>query len=329
MTSKIISCTQSKKIAHNRLALLILGLLSFLITASAHANIVFSKEIQTASSPAMIANPISTETPTTLYSATATSNIMPAPIKRIEISGPIDLEMVSQGQPNEVTLQGGPAAQWVQKSFVNNTLKIWYGYPASTNKLGADVKKTPTPPIPVIRPLVCVNAPELTSLTYNGTGVVDTRALSGKNLNVDIPNAKQVRMQGQMDVQRLSYGGNTHTTLYWINTPTLSITGSGHSVINLAGVVGDLTVMLSGNSYLNARYLRAKTIFVNTADNARADVSPLINLNAFATGHSNIYYFNDPLYIHDYRYEDGDILRMVGLTPPEAPGGDTLGWQSN
>jgi hypothetical protein len=142
------------------------------------------------------------------------------------------------------------------------------------------------------RPQVKVPVGELHFLNYNSSGILSGQRIRGQNLTKINVNGGVVSLSGpEIGLRSLTVTGGGNVSISNIKTSqTLYVRGKDNTRIALKGRAQAIEVVLSLNSALDARFLRAENGFVNTTDNARADVNVRHSLNAFATGTSNIYY---------------------------------------
>lgn len=82
--------------------------------------------------------------------------------------------------------------------------------------------------------------------------------------------------------------------------------------ISAIGAPRVFTARLSGAVCLDARYLRAQQVYVQTQGQAIALVSTSYALYAFASDASNIYYFSKPHVLSGYAKQAADVLKVPG-----------------
>lgn len=160
---------------------------------------------------------------------------------------------------------------------------------------------------------------DLQSVNVGQAATVNIIGIDSHRLNVNNSSSGQVNLGGSMVLQNLNYSGNGPINIYWIDSTDVKVTGNGTGKIFLAGTAGLLDTTLSNSTTLDARYLRAKRGFINTRDNARADVWAHCNLNSLATGSSNIYYYNDAGSTNSYITPPADVLRLTHLNRDHLP----------
>lgn len=154
----------------------------------------------------------------------------------------------------------------------------------------------------------------LVGLRYHGVGTLDLPNNLTANLPIlDIEGSGTVKLHGVIHTQQLIFAGPGLAQIYWLSTPQLSISAEGNGIIELAGVTSVLHTNLWNGIHLEARFLRAKTGFIETHDVADANVWVSDTLFTFANQHSNIYYYTKPQFLTtDNRYS-GSVLAMYNI----------------
>lgn len=261
------------------------------------------------------------------------------PFSAVDVSGPISVQINAGSRRYALQLVGDTASL----SHVYAAVREGVLY------LGLQPHTKPTQ---VGNVLAKVYMPQLSLLRYNGTGGVSGSNLTGplsvsaggsgdiilvgKNIDVrDVYTAGSVNVHilgvnstslnvyeggtgninlaGTAVLQSVTYNGNGTLSIEWVNTSNIKVVGAGKGRIFLAGVTNFLDATLSDYMFLDARYLHANRVLVNTRNHARADVWPQDNLTALATDGSNIYYYNDPTFEGGYMRTKGAVLRMVNI----------------
>ncbi len=104
-----------------------------------------------------------------------------------------------------------------------------------------------------------------------------------------------------------------------LNTPHFILSADGQGFIELNGRATRLDATLRDKTRLDARHLQVRTLFINTAAMAQADVQNTDGLSVLSTGKSDVYFYTDPAGTADYERQNGSTLRMAGLIPqPQA-----------
>lgn len=259
---------------------------------------------------------------------------------KLIITGPVHVALTQQGNPQMRIRGAQDAATNIMGEVHNNTLYI-----RSMRTVPAQEAVSPT---------VYIHSNALNEITYNGTGtltasMLNTPALkvmvnsgqrinlSGKHiglynltvigptpvtikgiksaqLDVHAQRASDISLDGEAGLRVLDFYGPGKFYLTWVNSPQVTVRShQGH--IFLAGITHSLDAEISRDAQLDTRYLRAKNAFVNTADNARLDVNARHSLNAFASGSSNIYFYQTPRLLTKYMRQKGSVLQIQETKP--------------
>ena len=104
-----------------------------------------------------------------------------------------------------------------------------------------------------------------------------------------------------------------------IDSGTLATSVEGSGYLEVQGITNRFDASAAGTSRLNAKCLYARTIFINTADSAQAEVADNGTISAFAADQSDIYYYQTPKMVAAHERLSGSVLRMKGLADPRAP----------
>jgi len=159
----------------------------------------------------------------------------------------------------------------------------------------------------------------LQQLIQSGRGPVTISGVDSNALFIKSTSGSPIELTGTVNLRSLTYEGNGRLHVYWLNSPYLRVHSSGSNYIMLAGITTMLDAVVSGRNYLDAKHLHAQQAFVNTADNARADVWIRQSLNALATGNSNIYYYHPAKIQGIYMHTSGSVMDMAGIDPNAVP----------
>ena len=127
-------------------------------------------------------------------------------------------------------------------------------------------------------------------------------------LIIDAPKLKDVHLNGTPN-GKISY----------VTGPEFSLNIENSGLILIAGNTRRFNATVSEHSKLNARCMRAYTLFVNTVDNAQAEVTNSNGLSAIAANASNVYYYQDPAMVAEHLKISGSVIRMHGLTRTGEP----------
>lgn len=162
-------------------------------------------------------------------------------------------------------------------------------------------------------PQLVVHVPaELSALTVKGNSTVSLDGLHSREFSLKAYNQGEINVHGVIGLKELvAHGGIIN--IYWLDTPSLTVFAKGNSRILLGGKVNTLHAYLSGNSFLNTRYLRNQQAYLQTKGKARIDISAQQILQAQAMDHSNIYYYQKPKFLGQYMLQAGSVLNKAGL----------------
>lgn len=150
----------------------------------------------------------------------------------------------------------------------------------------------------------------LRRLHVEGKGKVRIKGVSSKKLAVVLRGSPEVKLAGVANLSDLRYNGRGQLALFWLDSPDLRVRGYGDATVHLAGTVRFLHVNLHDASEMDGRYLRVNKAYVQTYDRSVARLQPILELNAHASGGSNIYYYNEPHFKAKYMSQNGAILAM-------------------
>lgn len=118
-------------------------------------------------------------------------------------------------------------------------------------------------------------------------------------------------------LDRIYLQGAGHVNAVGLSQPHLRIILDGSGYAFLAGRVERYEATLTGTARLNAKCLYSRMIFVNTTDQAQAEILTVTDgVSAFASGNSDIYYYSDPDMVAPYTRQSGSVMRMTGLVQP-------------
>lgn len=133
-------------------------------------------------------------------------------------------------------------------------------------------------------------------------------------LTFNVNNDANIKLTGEFKVAKINYSGSGNMQMYWIKGNNIFINISGSGTLALAGVTKIVNAFAYGRSHLDLRYLRADTAFIRSYDLAAVDVWSNVNLYALADNSSNIYYFNQPIYMTRIMHQSGSILSMADIS---------------
>ncbi len=117
-------------------------------------------------------------------------------------------------------------------------------------------------------------------------------------------------------IRRLHYQGSGKVSLMNIDVPHFIADISGSGYVYLTGKTNRLDAQVTGASHLDAKNLKARIIFINTADLAQAEVATRGNISALAGGNSDIYYYDQASLAATQTTNSGSAMRMLGIAIP-------------
>lgn len=148
-------------------------------------------------------------------------------------------------------------------------------------------------------------------LTVAGPGVTQIKDIKSDHLVIDLYGNPKVELEGVAALSALNIEGSPMFSFYWVNSPNLVIRApKGYGKIKLAGIVDRLDVDISGKSYLDATYIRARETFVKTRGHALAKIATTERQHTLAKDSSDIYFYNLPSDKTDFMGKNGAVLDM-------------------
>lgn len=194
-----------------------------------------------------------------------------APFTRINASDNIRLGIKGTDKAQNVRIFGNQ----VIASVHNDTLFLM----ASPDQ--EDIHKLPLN--------IKVRTPALHDIQLFGNATVLAEKLHNHDLTINDNSTGDIELVGVLGVRHINqYRGGT-IKAHWLKSPDLTLF-SNSGTVQLAGVVTHLRIKLDGDANLKARNLRADDIWISTKDHAKASITPLDDLQAFATADSEILY---------------------------------------
>ncbi len=159
-----------------------------------------------------------------------------------------------------------------------------------------------------IAPTVTLHLHRLKQLEVYGRASVIGRNIKSDGLYLRSNTTRNITLQGNLVLKHVINKGLGHIKLRWVRGRSARVQGLAGS-IQLAGSVDQLRVKLRHHAVLDAQYLRANHIFIQTKQFSSAKVLPVQSLRAFATDFSNIYYYKEPKVISRYTDHSGNVLQ--------------------
>lgn len=213
-------------------------------------------------------------------------------------------EVSIQGYVNVLIRQGAPAVT------VSGDLSKQLLTHVSHHKLYVEAPWQPTIGV-VKRPLVTVTLPNLNKLFIDGPANVGGENIRSKHLAIESHGSGKIKLIGVMNLTQIDQTGSNRIYLRWVNSDTLTINAKDRGFIYLGGVAKTLYARVTQQAIFNAQYLRTDIVQVQTKHFAAAFVYPVTTLRAFASEHSNIYYYKYPKYLTRETTQSGNVLQMA------------------
>lgn len=153
----------------------------------------------------------------------------------------------------------------------------------------------------------------LHELNSNGRGMVKVTGLYANSLAIKGEGSNLIELRGRLGVSNIDLSGGKLSG-YWIDSRHMNVRATGNAVVQLAGRVKLFEANIYGTAHLNARYLRARRVFVKTYDKALAELQVTESQNTLASDNSNIYYYKNAKFQGDFMARSGAVLNMNGMS---------------
>lgn len=150
-------------------------------------------------------------------------------------------------------------------------------------------------------------APAINYINLKDAAHMTASGLHMKHLQVIDSSDGDLKLDGDIGLDRLEHTGSGKVDIHWINSAELEVT-TDQGETGLAGVVGKLRIRGDGSAGVLAQQLRAKDVWVNTKGKAWVNLFPLRTLYAYADDRSTVLYFKKPLNMHIQTDGQGRIL---------------------
>ena len=151
----------------------------------------------------------------------------------------------------------------------------------------------------------------LKELKVTGKNKVNLKNVRSRDLNIAMNHGSNVVMQGVVNLKNLKFGGTGSLALHWVDSPDLTIEGHGRAKVYLGGAVRFLHANTHGYAELDLRYLRANKVYVKAFEGSLIRVVSNKELNAYATGQANIYYYESPRLRAEHMAGSGAVLNFI------------------
>jgi hypothetical protein len=215
----------------------------------------------------------------------------------------MDLQIDGSSYGQQVTVSGElKSVQAIKVSMRKNTLCI---VPMARKRFSCRAK-------------IRIAVPRLKQFEYAGgsANISITQSRPSCPITMNIYGKPKVSIDGNVRLCELLVGGGTQLSIYWVNSCDFYLRATDNARICLAGIAGTFEADSFGSAWINARYLRATRAFVKSYSNSRIDVRAICSLNALASQHSAIYYYEDPRFQSPYMQCAGSVIGMTHLCCP-------------
>lgn len=150
----------------------------------------------------------------------------------------------------------------------------------------------------------------LYKVVLGGKTTLHVNGLESRFLQLKLKNNAKAQLIGMANVVSLHMQDSSWLSMYWVKSKVLTIRAKDNAFLQLAGITPVLNATLWGNARFNGRYLRAKRAFVKTYDHSEADICVLYSQHTLASGSSNIYYYDLPIFKTDFMAFSGSVLDL-------------------
>lgn len=155
----------------------------------------------------------------------------------------------------------------------------------------------------------------LRQLKVTGPGKVFINGIQSPYLALDLSKKARVQLVGVINTSNINLKGHAWLSMYWLKSRYLTLHAQDDSFVQLAGAVDTLDACLTNKAQFNGRYLRAQRAFVKTADESIAKINAVKRQHSFASGQSDIYYYNKADMPSNFMAGNGTVLDMRDWIP--------------
>jgi hypothetical protein len=153
-------------------------------------------------------------------------------------------------------------------------------------------------------------------LLMNHATSANLQGIATPYLLAHITDSGSVNFQGSMGLRELDVTDSGPVVFGWLSSPLLTLNTAGKSQVTLAGDATVVNAKVNNNASIDLKYLDTHKLFVQTNDQAKAEVASTQTLNALAAGESKINYYHQPKVLSRFFREKGTILYMGDVVPP-------------
>lgn len=155
-----------------------------------------------------------------------------------------------------------------------------------------------------------VDVGELKHLVVRDSASVSSEDFHCERLTIDADTAGTIKLAGKIGVENITTKGPGLIDIAWVTSSNLIVDSYGSGTTKLSGTVDEIQARLSNHSVLDAQYLRAKVVSIQTKDYAKALVAPIDSLSAYTHDYSNVFYYQEPKHFSHFNTESGNVLQM-------------------
>ncbi len=199
-----------------------------------------------------------------------------------------DIEIIGGGESNSVIVSGNPVLfKYVKTSVNNGMLNI---------KAPRGVH-------------VLIHAADLHQVNVVGQGHVEAKGLDVLGpFSIHLAGSVDMSLTGPVDLSNVVVSGKTSVNAQWVDAKDLKVYSSGGAKVALSGRSQNSYFASYDDSEIDARWLRAKEVTVQTADKSLAKVLPVDGLTAYAIASSRVEYFKRPKRYTPFSSKSGNVL---------------------
>ncbi len=143
-------------------------------------------------------------------------------------------------------------------------------------------------------------------------GNVSIIGADSMSLTVDAYGNSKTSIAGYVNLKHLVARDNACVHIYWVKSNGLHATLRGNARVGLAGTVTHMDLYAADNARFGGKYLHGGEIYVQTLNNAHANISGRRKIFASAVNSSSIYYFGAPSIVSSDRGGQANIIPVWG-----------------
>lgn len=214
--------------------------------------------------------------------------------KSLEVTGGA-VVTISKGRSKQITVEGDPR---IVKAcyFQLRGAKLFVNTPSGASS----------------RARVKIIVPSLDALTLRDEANVIATNLLVMNVNLIQDQNLRIRLRGQIFAHQTNISQRQAGMIFveWLDSDNIAINAVSEGLIRLSGSAGNLLARSSQKTYLDAKYMNAKNVFINASGESQAYFSPVTRMRAFTKDRSGIYYYTKPEYISIFSANSSNVLLL-------------------